>query len=120
MRIRILEAAKQEFADFKADLAIRSLQVERDAAKKSADEAKQMLADFQLYGSKAEQVKENIRYVVSDKDCRNDPVVRSIVVGVRDILDAGNPGGDQGPAERRAPAEMRGAAAPRPGQGPQR
>jgi len=117
---RDVAVAKQEFSDFKTNLAVESLKVERDAAKKSEQEARQMLDDFRIYGTKAEQVKETIRYVQSDKDCRNDPVVRSIVVGVRDILDAGDPGGDQGPTERRPPAEVRGAAAPRSGQGPQR
>lgn len=108
------EAAKLEFADFKKDLAIATANAERDAARRSADEAKQLLEDFKNFRDLAVKPTEIITNVKGDPNCDRDPRVPVIIDSVRNFLEAaqGNPGGGPGKAGPGATATVRPAPSP--------
>lgn len=77
---------------FKREQATKVAEAERDAARKSEQEARRLLIDIREIASKGEQVREVIRYVQGNAACDNDPRVVAIVDGVSDILGPGRPG----------------------------
>lgn len=97
-----LATEKLAFADFKKDLAEQSVKVMEAAAKKSADQIKQLADDLKTAGTVATETKTEIRYVQSSGGpCTADPAWRATVGGVQRILDAprgaGGQGGQAGP-----------------------
>lgn len=97
------EKAACEF--FKREQATKVAEAERDAARRSEQEARRLLTDIREITSKGEQVREVIRYVQGNAACDNDPRINAIVDGVSDIL---GPERCPGPA----PATALGRAAP--------
>lgn len=94
-----LATEKLAFADFKTDLAVKSLKVVNDAAAKSAEQVEKLTQEVRTVGLIGAQAKTEIRYVQSNGGpCAADPVYRATVGSVQRILDAGNPGGDKGQA----------------------
>lgn len=87
---------------FKREQATKVAEAERDAARKSEQEARRLLIDIREIASKGEQVKEVIRYVQGNAACDNDPRVNAIVDGVSDILGPGRPGPAPTPTVGRA------------------
>jgi len=116
-----LATEKLAFVDFKRGIAEESLRFTREAAARSDQAIEALnrnLADVSIVSTKA---KTEIRYVQSSGGpCAADPVYRATVSGVRDILDARGPGGDQGQAGRRPASVVRRTDASGPVQGPQR
>lgn len=110
------EAAKQEglvasekaaCALFKQEQATKVAEAERDAARRSEQEARRLLNDIREITSKGEQVREVIRYVQGNAACDNDPRVLAIVDGVSDILGPeGRPGAAPAAPVGRAPAAV--------------
>ncbi len=108
------EAAKQEGLVasekascelFKREQATKVAEAERDAARRSEQEARRLLTDIREITSKGEQVREVIRYVQGNAACDNDPRVNAIVDGVSDILGPGRPSASSAaPVGRAAPA----------------
>ncbi|WP_020697415.1 hypothetical protein [Reyranella massiliensis] len=89
------QAAKHEAATakavsdcelFKREQATKVAEAERDAARRSEQEARRLLTDIREITSKGEQVREVIRYVQGNAACDNDPRINAIVDGVSDIL----------------------------------
>ena len=90
---------------FKREQATKVAEAERDAARKSEQEARRLLTDIRSIASKGEQVREVIRYVQGNAACDNDPRIIAIVDGVSDILGPGRPGAASAtPLGRAAPA----------------
>jgi hypothetical protein len=90
---------------FKREQATKVAEAERDAARRSEQEARRLLTDIREITSKGEQVREVIRYVQGNAACDNDPRINAIVDGVSDIL-----GSERRPGA--APATALGRAAP--------
>ena len=108
------DTAKVEkaFADFKEDLAAKSLAVTQAAAKKSEEQFNALQASIGAIGQLGTQTKTEIHYVKSNGGpCVDDPAWRATVGGVQRILD-GSSGGDKGQTGGASPAALPGAGAP--------
>ncbi len=82
----LVEKEKATCELFKREQATKVAEAERDAARKSEQEARRLLIDIREITSKGEQVREVIRYVQGNAACDNDPRINAIVDGVSDIL----------------------------------
>jgi hypothetical protein len=101
--------AERAFADFKEDLAAKSLKVMQDAAAKSEQQYNALATAIGAIGQLGTQTKTEIRYVQSNGGpCVADPAWRTTVGGVQRILDGGGASSGQGEAGSRASAAMPG------------
>jgi hypothetical protein len=106
---KAVDAEKLRHANFKTDLAEKSLEVERAAKAKSDAGIKELAEEVRTVGLVATQAKTEIRLVPASNGgpCDRDPAYLSMLNGVSAILAAGGAGRDKGQAGPGTAAKVR-------------
>ena len=99
---------KLAYANFREDLAAKSLKVVQDAAAKSAEQVGKLTTAVNDAAALGTQTRTEVHYVQSNGGpCVADPKWRATVGGVQRGLDGVRPGGDKGQAGSGAPPAVR-------------
>ena len=107
---KALAEEKLAYANFRTDLATKSLKVTQDAAARSAEQVQKLTTAFTNLTTLASQTRTEVHYVQSNGGpCVSDPKWRATVTGVRDIITGVRPSGDAGKAGSGPAQKVRGA-----------